>query len=173
MPRYDKVNIRDHRLLENTVPVRNRRRAADPKKLSHYENLSTDVKLNWSGDVVFNEKTQDLNLTFTVEAYAQSLYHRLVTQKGQHPDNGDFGWDFDYLYNLNLVEQKRMLPRVIRDVRDAVQADPDTLSVRDVRAYIERNDWQSHNIIIIVTAQPRSINDVVEITFELDGEDVN
>lgn len=169
MPRYDTLTIRDYRLLENTVPVRNRPPRENTESLQNYENLSADVKLNWSGDFIFDDKTQDLLLTQTVESYAQSIYHRLVTQRGEFPFDSNFGWDFHYLYQMNVVEQRQILPRVVRDVRDAVQLDEDTLSVINVTAFIERMDQQSHNIIVEVTARPRSIENNVQIVFELDA----
>lgn len=169
MPRYDSLNVRDFRLLNNTVPVRNRAPVANFRGLTSYDNLTSDAKLDWSGDLVFDEKSQDLELAHTVEAYVQNLYHRLVTQSGQHPESGEFGWSYSYLYSLNVVEQKRMLPKVIRDVRDAIKSDLDTLAVIDVSAYIERIDSHHHNIVIEAIVKPRSVNDELQITFELDA----
>lgn len=174
MPRYSTVNIRDIQLLGNTPPIRGVDRSIDPSKLYNYSNLSSDVKLDWNGDLSFNDDEHDFQLSHTVEAYVQGLYFRLATQRGQYPEDGNFGWNFQYLYNLTVVEQQALLPRVVNDVRSAVMADPDTLSVADVTAYIERLDEHTHSIVIEITAKPRSVQDQIVLTIEMtpsEGED--
>lgn len=168
MPRYSSINVREAALLNNPTSVRNREAAAVYENLSNYENLPADAKLSWSGDIDFDDKTEDLSLTFSVESYAQRLNNRLITQVGNFPEPGDFGWNFEYLYSLNVVEQKRLFPRILRDIRDAVTKDPDTLSVTDVRIYIEiQEDALTHFIIVELVVRPRSINEELQIVFEL------
>lgn len=167
MPRYDIVNLEDYRLLNNTVPVRNRTRNWKNEQLSNYTNLGSDLQVNWSGDLIIDEQTQDLKITTKLDAYAQRVYHRLITQLGQFPENETFGWNFEYLYSVNIVEQRRLLPKIINDIKNSVGADEDTLSVQDVTAQIQRTSDQQHNIIIFIIARPKTIQDSVQLVFSL------
>jgi hypothetical protein len=168
MPRYSNVNIRESYLLNNPTSIRNRVPAAVYENLPNYDNLSADAKLSWGGDIDFDEKTDDLALTFSVESYAQRINNRLITQLGQFPEEGNFGWDFNYLYQMNIVEQRKMFPTILRNVRDSVLQDPDTLSVTDVKVYTELDETTfTHSIIVELVVRPRSINEDVAIVFEL------
>lgn len=174
MPRYSEINVRDYRLLPNPTSVRNRVPEADYSDLPAYANLSADAKLNWSGDINFDEKTGDVAVTFSVESYAQRLNNRLITQSGEFPEPGDFGWNFNYLYNMSVVEQRRMFPQIIRDIRDAAMDDPDTKKVEDVTVGIERNiDTFTHLIIVKLIVRPKSVDDLLEIIFEIGAGDQN
>lgn len=167
MPRYDVLDVTDVKLINNTPPIRSLDVPVDFSKLDNYANLSADAKLTWSGDIIFDESTGDLGLSYTVESYVQRLYHRLITQTGEFPESSTFGWNFEYLFQLTVIDQQKFLNKIIRDIRDAVYQDGDTLSVINVTAKINQLDSQSHTIEIELTVRPKSINDVLQVTFQM------
>lgn len=168
MPRYDNVVIRDVRIKKNAASVRDSEGVGDFSSVRQYENISNDAKVDWSGDIVFDESTGDLLLAYNIEALVQNIYHRLITNLGSQPGEPSYGWPFEYLYQLNVVQQKALLPKMVRDIETSLKRDPDIVSVLDVRARIERQDMQTHNVIIEIEIKPKGVSDILEASFGLD-----
>lgn len=166
MPRYTSFQLQNYRLLGNTPPISALEQAANYKNLLEYANLANDLKLSWDGDIRLSDSyIVDFELAYTVEAFVQNLYHRLITQVGRLPDDDTFGWNFEYLYQLNVEQQSQLLAVIIKDVENSIKNDPDVLFVADVTGQIVVNeDYQTHNIEITVTVQPKGIKDLVEIS---------
>lgn len=167
MPRWaafqiSNVLVRD----KNTPPI------SDPEavfysfsEMENYSNLTNDIRLNWDGDLEFDPDAGDVKLSYGIEAYVQNIYHRLITQRGRLPGDSSFGWDFEYLYQINSVQREQLLPIIARSIQEVLEEDPDTLSVEDVTVSLVINKEDlTENIVINLTLRPASVGDLVQVT---------
>lgn len=160
MPRYSSLQVTNVSVRNNSIPpISSTDLPQNFNNLPKYENLSNDLKVGWDGDLEIDTKTGDFALAFQIEAYVQNLYHRLITQIGRLPGDSTYGWDFEYIYSLNILQQKQLLPVMINDISAAVSNDPDTLIVHDVTGRIVYNpDNFTHNLEFELIVTPKGIN---------------
>lgn len=165
MPRYSTASVLNVEVLKNPASIAKKPKDVDMRET--YTHIPSDLKLSWSNDLVFNDETVDYEIAHHIEAYAQRLFLRLITQKGTDPANPNFGWDFEYLIDKPDTLIKEYLPIIVRDVKYAVESDSDTLSVENVEASLVNVDNQTSYIKVSVTVKVRGFEDILALAIKI------
>lgn len=166
MPRFSQVSLQEVVIGDNYVPLVPHDRNINFKEL--YVHVPSDLLLSWNGDLVFDHETMDYKVADHLIAWVQRLYLMLITQKGTNPEAPNFGWDFEYLIDLSDFEATKLLPQVIRDVKDALESDPDTLKVEDIVASVVRKDNQTSYIKLDIYVKPKNFSDIVQLSLKIE-----
>jgi len=154
MPRFSSFQLNNIRILKNTPPITD----VNPpnfQTLRIYSQIANDLKLTWDGDIQFDTETNDLAIAYNLEAYIQNLYHRIITQVGRLPADGNYGWNFEYLYQISVIEQRQVLRDIITDISNTILQDPDTLTLENIAAQIINTGEGQHNIEINIEIRPK------------------
>lgn len=165
MPRYSSLIVKDVRILEeNAQSV-----FSDYKINFNFVNqdsqlLSNDIRLNWDGSLDYDESNQDIKLVYNVEAFVQSIYFLLITQRGRLPGNNNFGWNLESVIQTN--SNKLNLKFVVDDIYNSLKEHPDIEFIDDIVVQLY-NDFQTSYLKINITVKPKFFTYKIFLDFEL------
>lgn len=165
MPRYSSLIVKDVKILsENTQSV-----FSDYKTNFNFEGqdsseLSNDIRLNWDGSLDYDNVNQDFKLVYNVEAFVQSLYFFLITQRGRFPGDSSFGWDLEDVITSNSFTLN--LKTVVDNLYQALQEHPDIEFIEDIVVQLFEDDQTSY-LKINLSVKPKFFTYNIFLDFEL------
>lgn len=166
MPRYASFQVKSVDILQNSPPLSQANSLIAKENSLNYNNLINDLKISWDGDLKIDPNTGDYSVSYSLEAFSQRLYRKLITQQGNYPGDESFGWNFEYLFSAPYETQKNLLPYIAENIKNSLEQDAEVSSVSDVTVSLVRNDYQTHNIRIEIQVIPVGYNSQVNITLE-------